>query len=40
MNTSMKIICEGKTYEITSVEDVKGKGMYIEALAKTVNASS
>ena len=28
------IVCEGKRYEIVSVEDVKGRGMYIEILAK------
>lgn len=28
------IVCEGKRYEIVSVEDVKGRGMYIELLAK------
>ena len=27
-------------YEITNVEDVKGRGMYIEALAKKVVGSS
>lgn len=33
------IICEGNRYEISSVEDVKGRGMYIEALAKKVEAT-
>lgn len=39
VTTSMVIICEGKRFEITSVEDVKGRGMYIEALGKKVEAS-
>ena len=30
------IVCGEDRFEITSVEDVKGRGMYIEALAKKV----
>jgi len=35
----MVIICEGKRYEITSVENVKGRNMYTEILAKEVHPS-
>ncbi len=40
VSTAMVISCEDGRYEITSVEDVKGRGMYVEALAKKVVASS
>jgi SPP1 family predicted phage head-tail adaptor len=40
VSTKMTIACSDGRYEITSVEDVKGKGMYIEVLAKKVVASS
>lgn len=33
VTTSMIILCNGSEFEITSVEDVKGKNMYIEVLA-------
>ena len=36
VTTDMLILCDGKRFEITSVEDVKGRGMYIEVLAKEV----
>lgn len=40
VTTKMVIIdCEGR-YEIISVEDIKGRGMYIEVLAKKVVASN
>lgn len=39
VTTNMVIVCEGKRFEITSVEDVKGRGMYIEVLGKKVEAS-
>ena len=32
----MIIFCGDVRFEITSVEDVKGKGMYLEVLAKKV----
>ena len=32
--TEHVILCDGERYEITSVEDVKGRGMYLEVLAK------
>lgn len=39
VTTDMRIFCEGRTFEITSVEDVKGRGMYTEVLAKEVKPS-
>lgn len=33
------ILCDGERYEITSVEDVKGRKMYIEVLAKRMEAT-
>lgn len=36
ITTSMALIHNDKRFEITSVEDVKGRGMYIEVLAKEV----
>ncbi|MEA5048155.1 MAG: head-tail adaptor protein [Eubacteriales bacterium] len=33
------ILCDGERYEITSVEDVKGRKMYIEVLAKRMEAA-
>lgn len=39
VTTDMVIVCEGKRFEITSVEDVKGRGMYVEVLGKKVEAS-
>lgn len=35
----MSIKCGGRTFEITSIEDVKGRGMYLEILAREVVAS-
>jgi hypothetical protein len=40
VSTKLIIVCEDGRYEITSVEDVKGRGMYVEVLAKKVVASS
>ena len=37
--TNMLIECNGDRFEITSVEDVKGRGMYIEVLAREVKPS-
>ena len=34
VTTEHVILCEGERYEITSVENVKGRGMYLEVLAK------
>lgn len=39
VTTEMRILCGNKTFEITSVEDVKGRRMYIEVLAKEVEPS-
>ena len=39
VSTDMTILCEGREYEITSIENVKGRGMYLECLAKEVVAS-
>lgn len=39
ISTDMRLICGGSVFEITSFEDVKGRGMYIEALAKEVQPS-
>ena len=39
VTTAMVIVCEDGRFEITSVEDVKGRGMYIEVLAKEVVSS-
>ena len=39
ISTDMRILCDGSVFEITSVEDVKGRGMYIEVLAKEVQPS-
>ncbi len=36
ITTSMVLIHSDKKFEITSVEDIKGRGMYIEVLAKEV----
>ena len=34
ISTKLFLLCEGCRYDITSVEDVKGRGMYVEILAK------
>ena len=39
VTTAMVIVCDDGRFEITSVEDVKGRGMYIEVLAKEVKDS-
>lgn len=39
ITTAMMIRCGGERFNITSVEDVKGRGMYLEVLAKEVSAS-
>lgn len=39
VTTAMVIACDNERFEITSVEDVKGRRMYIEALAKEVKSS-
>ena len=37
---AMSLVCGDERFQITSVEDVRGKGMYIEVMAKAVNPSS
>ena len=39
ISTEMRLLSDGSVFEITSVEDVKGRGMYIEVLAKEVQPS-
>ena len=39
VTTDMRILCDGSAFEITSVEDGKGRGMYVEVLAKEVEPS-
>ncbi len=39
ISTDMRLLSDGSVFEITSVEDVKGRGMYIEVLAKEVKPS-
>lgn len=39
ITTDMLIICDNRKFEITSVENVKGRNMYIEVLAKEVKPS-
>ena len=39
VTTEMRILCDDSVFEITSVEDVKGRGMYVEVLAKEVEPS-
>jgi head-tail adaptor len=35
VTTAMVIVNDGQRFEITSVENIKGRGMYLEVLAKT-----
>lgn len=39
VTADMTILCDGREFEITSIENVKGRGMYLECLAKEVVAS-
>ena len=39
ITTDMVIACRDGRFEITSVENIKGRGMYIEVLAKEVKPS-
>ena len=39
ITTEHVILCDGERYEITSVEDVKGRGMYLEILGKRIDAA-
>ena len=40
IETEMVIICGDEKFEITSVENVKGRGMYLEVLARKVAPSA
>ena len=40
VTTEHILVCDGERFEITSVENVKGRGMYTEVLAKKVVATS
>lgn len=40
LTTDYTLLCCGEAFDITSVEDVKGRGMYIEVLAKKVVATN
>lgn len=39
ITTNHTIVADGERFEVTSVEDVKGRGMYTEVLAKKVVAA-
>ena len=39
VTTERVILCDGERFEITSVEDVKGRKMYVEVLAKKMEAA-
>lgn len=39
IDTKLVIICEGARYQILSVEDIKGRGMYYEVLADKTEPS-
>ena len=39
VTTEHVILCDGERYEITSGEDVKGRGMYLEVLAKRIEGT-
>ena len=39
ITTKLQIICDGKRYKILSAENVRGRGMYIEALCERMEAS-
>jgi len=39
VTTEHVILCDGVRYEITSVEDVKGRNMYLEILGKRTEAA-
>ena len=39
ISTECFLLCDGILYDIESVEDVKGKGMYLEILAKRSETS-
>jgi phage head-tail adaptor, putative len=40
ITTDHVLVCDGGRYDITSVENVKGRGMYVEVLAKRSEATN
>lgn len=40
VTTAMTLMCGEERFQITSVEDVRGRGMYLEVMAKAVDPSS
>ena len=40
VTTEHIIVCDGDRYDIISVENVKGRGMYVEVLAKRSEATN
>ncbi len=40
ITTAMAIVCDGERFDITSVEDVSGRGMYVEVLAKKTEGAN
>ena len=40
VTTAMAIVCDGDRFDITSVEDVSGRGMYVEVLAKKTEGAN
>jgi head-tail adaptor len=40
IETSYIIICGGERYDIISAEDIKGRGMYVEVIAKAQKPSA
>ena len=40
VTTAMAIVCDGERFDITSVEDVSGRGMYVEVLAKKTEGAN
>lgn len=39
VTTSLVITCSGSRYRIHSIEDVKGRGMYVEVLAEKIEST-
>ena len=40
VTTAMAVMCDEERFDITSVEDVSGRGMYVEVLAKKTEGSN
>ncbi len=40
VTTAMAIVCDGERFDITSAEDVSGRGMYVEVLAKMTEGAN